>query len=69
MPFLEKSLGTNWKFRECSGSFEHPFSIAGRAGKADGFVKKLGKYSSKLNPGERWLWRREIASDIYHEFS
>ena len=40
MPFLEKSLGTNSKFRERCGSFEHPFSIAGRAGKADGFVQK-----------------------------
>ena len=69
MPFLEKGLGTNWKFRECCGSFEHPFSIAGRAGEGDGFVKKSGKYSSKLNPGERCLRRREITSAIYHELS
>ena len=69
MPFLEKSLGTNSKFRERCGSFEHPFSIAGRAGKADGFVQKKTKFPSKSNPRERCFWRREFRSAIYHEFS
>ena len=69
MPFLEKSLGTNSKFRERCGSFEHPFSVAGRVGKADGFVQKKTKFSSKSNPRERCLWRREFRSAIYYEFS
>ena len=49
--------------------FEQPFCTAGRTGKADDFVEKKVKFSSKSNPGERRSRRRKFTSTSYHEFS
>ena len=49
--------------------FEQPFSTAGCTGKADDFVEKKVKFSSKSNPGERRSQRRKFTSASYHEFS
>ena len=49
--------------------FEQPFSTAGCTGKADDFVEKKVKFSSKSNPGERHSQRRKFTSASYHKFS
>ena len=51
-----------------AAGFEQPFSTAGHAGKADDFVKKKVRFSSKSNPGEQRLQRRKFTSALYHEF-
>ena len=48
---------------------EQSFSTAGRTDKADDFVEKKVKFSSKSNPGERRSQRRKFTSASYHEFS
>ena len=62
-------MGKAWVLNENldnAAGFEQPFSTAGCTGKADGFVEKKVKFSSKSNPGER---QRKFTSALYHEFS
>ena len=65
-------MGKAWVLNEnldnAAGS-EQPFSTAACTGKADGFVGKKVKFSSKSNPGERHLRQRKFTSALYHEFS
>ena len=69
LPSLEKSLGTNWTFRQCCGLQTTIFYCWTRRQGWWLCWKKKTKFSSKSNPGERRLWRREFTSAIYHEFS
>ena len=49
--------------------FEQLFSTAGCTCKADDFVEKKVRFSSKSNSGERCSRRRKFTSALYHEFS